>query len=33
LPARGHILTFLTVGSALPAADTFLQRYLQDPAG
>lgn len=33
LSARGHILTFLTVGSALPAADTFLQRYLPQPAG
>lgn len=25
---RGHILTFLTVGTALPAADLFLQRHL-----
>jgi len=32
LAARGHILTFLTAGSALPAADAFLQRYLSEPA-
>jgi acetyl esterase/lipase len=25
---RGHILTFLTVGTALPEADAFLQRHL-----
>lgn len=31
--ARGHILTFLTVGTALPDADRFLARHLTSPIG
>jgi acetyl esterase/lipase len=31
--ARGHILTFLTVGTALPDADRFLTRHLTPAAG
>lgn len=31
LPARGHILTFLTVGSVLPAVERFLKPYLSPP--
>jgi acetyl esterase/lipase len=30
-PARGHILTFLTVGSVLPAVERFLAPYLSPP--